>query len=133
MDQQPGYTRDWNQHYYFLGILYLVFGALGVIGGILAFMVIAGVGFFSGSIAASGITAIIATVVLVITILTSLPGLIIGYGLIKRWCWVRIPTIIIGILNLPGFPFGTILGIYTLWLFLNDESNRYYRSICGKF
>jgi hypothetical protein len=31
--------------------------------------------------------------------------------------------LILGILNLPGFPTGTILGAYTLYVLLDDETS----------
>jgi len=36
--------------------------------------------------------------------------------------WARIVAIIVGCLNLLHVPFGTALGVYTLWVLLNDES-----------
>jgi zinc-ribbon domain len=56
-------------------------------------------------------------------------GLIAGWGLLQREVWARMLAIIIGILNLFDAPFGTAIGIYTLWVLLPTESEREYRQL----
>jgi glucose uptake protein GlcU len=43
-------------------------------------------------------------------------------GLLERREWARILTIILGVLHLLGFPIGTALGVYTLYVLLNDQT-----------
>jgi len=54
------------------------------------------------------------------------PGLIAdfaaGYGLLKYQNWGRFLAIILAIINLPLFPLGTALGIYTLIIIFNEET-----------
>jgi zinc-ribbon domain len=47
---------------------------------------------------------------------TAAIGLAAGWGLLERRPWARILAIVIGCLSLLSFPFGTALGIYTLWV-----------------
>ena len=56
-------------------------------------------------------------------------GLIAGWGLLDRQPWARMLAIVVGCLNLLDMPFGTALGIYTLWVLLPAESEREYRSV----
>jgi hypothetical protein len=56
-------------------------------------------------------------------------GLIAGWGLLQREVWARMLAIILGILNLLDAPFGTAIGIYTLWVLLPAESEREYRQL----
>jgi hypothetical protein len=58
-------------------------------------------------------------------------GLAIGCGLLMRLPWARMLAIVFGGLNLPDIPFGTALGIYTLWALLPSESEQEYRSMAG--
>ena len=52
----------------------------------------------------------------------------VGWGLQKHEPWARIVAIVVGILLLFHPPFGTALGIYTLWVLLGDEGGaEYYR------
>jgi hypothetical protein len=52
-----------------------------------------------------------------------------GWGLLQREGWARPAAIALGILNLFDPPFGTALGIYTLWVLLPAESEREYREL----
>ncbi|HKV06092.1 MAG TPA: zinc ribbon domain-containing protein [Candidatus Acidoferrales bacterium] len=51
---------------------------------------------------------------------------VIGWGLLDRQPWARILGIIVGFLLLLRFPFGTAVGIYTLWVLLPAHSGREY-------
>jgi hypothetical protein len=53
-------------------------------------------------------------------------GFVIGWGLLQREPWARILTIILAFLALFNVPFGTALGIYTLWVLLPAESDVEY-------
>jgi hypothetical protein len=54
-------------------------------------------------------------------------GLCVGLGLMQRRPWARIAAIILGALALFHPPFGTALGVYTLWVLLADEHGDQYR------
>jgi hypothetical protein len=57
----------------------------------------------------------------------SLPGLIIGIGLMQFRPWARIAGIVLSALDLVSVPpFGTALGIYGLWVLLNNETERMF-------
>ena len=43
-------------------------------------------------------------------------GVLVGYGLLTRQPWARVLAMIFGIVSLIKIPFGTALGIYTLWV-----------------
>jgi hypothetical protein len=53
-------------------------------------------------------------------------GLVAGWGLLERQPWARTLAIVLGILRLLNMPFGTALGIYTLWVLLPASSEREY-------
>jgi len=56
-------------------------------------------------------------------------GIATGCGLLARQPWARMLAIIFGALSLVDIPFGTAIGIYTLWVLLPAESEQEYRSI----
>ena len=62
---------------------------------------------------------------------TSLAGLAVGVGLLERRSWARVLAIVLGIISLIHMPFGTALGIYTLWVLMPAESEREYRRLAG--
>ncbi|HEX8765879.1 MAG TPA: DUF2127 domain-containing protein [Candidatus Acidoferrum sp.] len=52
--------------------------------------------------------------------------LVLAWGLFERQPWARVLGLVLGILALLRFPFGTALGIYTLWVLAPEESAREY-------
>ena len=52
--------------------------------------------------------------------------LVLAWGLFERQPWARILGLVLGILALWRMPFGTALGIYTLWVLGPEESAREY-------
>jgi hypothetical protein len=56
-------------------------------------------------------------------------GIMAGWGLLERQTWARMLTIVLGCLNLVDLPFGTALGVYTLWVLLPAQSEAEYRQI----
>lgn len=55
--------------------------------------------------------------------------LILSWGLYERKQWARPLGLAIGVLALLRPPFGTVLGIYTLWVLLPEMSAREYQQI----
>jgi hypothetical protein len=108
-------------HIRILGWLHLIFGAVGLLS---AFLVFAGsmVGaVFSGSLIGMFSAGVAGTFAGIFVALLSIPGLIAGYGLLKLRPWARTLTIVLAIFELIRFPFGTILGVYSLWVLLSSE------------
>src|SRR6266853_4707274 len=56
-------------------------------------------------------------------------GLIAGWGLLERQPWARTLAIVLGAFSLLDVPFGTALGIYTLWVLLPAQSEEEFRQI----
>lgn len=56
-------------------------------------------------------------------------GIAIAWGLLERQPWARMLAIIFGCFNLLDMPFGTALGIYTLWVLLPAKSEEEYRQM----
>jgi hypothetical protein len=114
-----------EQHIKILGWLYVllnaafaIFGAITILGGLAAGVGSSVQNHSAGALLASGVGAAIGAFLLII----GLPGLILGYGLLTRRSWSRILGIILSILELFNFPLGTLLGIYGLYVLLNQET-----------
>lgn len=120
------------QHVKILGILHIVLGGLGVVGAMIALMVFGGISaLVAADHSADSLTAIpilgaIAGIVFIIILVISLPGLIIGIGLLQFRPWARVGGIILSAFDLLAFPFHTILGIYGLWVLLNRETEQMF-------
>lgn len=57
--------------------------------------------------------------------------LLLAWGLLERQPWARILGIVLGLLVLIRIPFGTALGIYTLWVLLPESSGKEYDGLAG--
>ena len=51
----------------------------------------------------------------------------VGWGLLERESWARLLAIILAIVSLFNVPFGTALGIYTLWVLLPAQTDEEYK------
>ena len=120
-------------HVKVLGILYIAVSALSLIGALFLMLVFGGTAGIVGATAdpsdaaiAIPILGIAGTALVALLMMLALPGLIAGWGLLSFKPWARILTIVLCVLNLINFPFGTVLGIYGLWVLLNKETERLF-------
>lgn len=68
-----------------------------------------------------------------IFLVTGAIGLVAGWGLYERRPWARILAIVLAFLNLLHPPFGTAIGIYTLWVLLPAASEVEYQRSARAF
>jgi hypothetical protein len=73
-----------------------------------------------------GILAIVFFVVLVMTILFSVPKIVAGYGLRKGKAWARGWAIAASIMSCMSFPLGTAIGVFGLVFLFSDEGKLYF-------
>lgn len=59
-------------------------------------------------------------------------GVAAGWGLIDRRPWARSLAIVLGCLALIDFPFGTALGIYTLWVLFSAGADVEYDRLSNR-
>ena len=72
------------------------------------------------SIAAGAIVGGVTVFATIVIVVFALPSLLTGWGLLQRKSWSRVLAIVVGVISLVNFPFGTVLGIYTLWAMFQD-------------
>ena len=70
-------------------------------------------------------------VVALITIIMGGAAILTGYALLTRKPWARVLAIVVGILALIKIPFGTALGIYTLWVLAPQASGNEWDVLTG--
>ncbi len=111
-----------EKHITFVAVLNIAFGFLGLFFAVFLFVAIIGAGIISGEPEAMTITSIVGTALAFFLVITSLPEIIGGFGLLKRKAWARILILVVACLDLLWIPIGTIIGIYELWVLLNEET-----------
>ena len=115
-------------HVAFVGILFIVWVLLtALVGvstlalGIGAVALIASANRGDGSQVAAGITAVAFTTLAIIAIVWGAAHVIVGVPLRQRKPWARVIALMLGSVDLLLLPYGTALGIYTLWALLNEK------------
>jgi hypothetical protein len=74
----------------------------------------------------------LATLIVVLTSIGALLSLVTGISLLMRKSWGRVLAIVVAILSLIKIPFGTALGIYTLWVLMPSASAIEYDAIADR-
>jgi hypothetical protein len=115
-----------DTHVKVLAALNTVFGILGLLCALVVMLVFGGImmGASNDADAATAlpVLGLIGTVAVFSLLILSLPGIVVGIGLWRFRPWSRVAGIVLSILCLLVFPFGTILGVYGLWVLLNKDS-----------
>jgi hypothetical protein len=113
-----------------LGWLNIAVNAMLLALGLCGLVFFVGIGFIpfvdTGDAVALGILSLIGTIGLLFFGVLALPGILAGYGLLKRKKWGQILAIIVGFLSLFNFPIGTIIGAYALFVLLQNSANEYF-------
>jgi hypothetical protein len=121
-----------DTHVKVLGAIQVALGAMGVM---LALLMIFVFGGAAGIVGASGdpeaaiavpIIGLTGTALVILLLMTSLPGVIVGIGLLRLRPWSRIAGIVISIIALIMIPFGTVVGIYGLWVLFSKDTERLF-------
>lgn len=117
-----------ESHKRILGILYIVSGALQMIVVFALSMFISTILAFVAHDVEPGKSAILELVAsmfqflpAVIIIFFSIPAIIAGIGLLYKQSWALVMALILGCFKLFSFPIGTALGIYTIWIYVENN------------
>jgi ABC-type polysaccharide/polyol phosphate export permease len=111
-----------RQHVPILGWCFIVYHAIAAFVGICIGAIVTGAGAISGEREVMFLTGTIGIAIAAFLIVVSIPGIIAGIGLLKYRPWARILAIVVGVLHILSFPFGTALGVYTLVVLLHAEA-----------
>jgi hypothetical protein len=116
-----------EKHLTAVAALHVGLSILGGLIGIFIFAVLTGIGAITQEKEAFIILSTIGTAVGVFFIVLSVPGIIGGIGLFKRKEWARILVLILSAIDLLNIPFGTALGIYSIWVLVQQDTIRLFR------
>jgi len=117
----------------FLGILFVVWGLLtALVGvstlalGIGAVAVIASATRGGGGDVAAGLTAAAFTALAIIAIAWGTAHVVVGVPLRRHRPWSRLVALMLGAVDLLLLPYGTALGVYAIWVLLNEDAKRLF-------
>ena len=110
-------------HIQIVAALHIAMGALSLLAAIAVFAFLGmagGIVVSQGEHEAAGIIGIVAVVLGGFLAVLALPGIIGGWALFAGRSWGRPFVMVLGVIQLINIPFGTTLGIYTLWALLRE-------------
>jgi hypothetical protein len=130
MQMRPGRVQG---HFHLLGILWLAISAFNTIGGVILYVLantlFAHMRDLGAPAAPTAFLRPLLSVVGIFILAKALVGFIAGWGLMQREPWARVIALVLGFISLFNVPFGTAVGVYTLWVLLPAQSQQEYDAL----
>src|ERR1700690_3223415 len=130
MQQRPGRVQGALP---LVGILWLANSAFNTIGGVVLYVLantlFAHLHEFGAPEAPTSFLRPLLSVIGVFILAKAACGFLAGWGLMQREPWARIVALVLGFISLFKIPFGTAVGVYTLWVLLPSQSQREYEDL----
>ena len=118
-----------GEHIHLLGILWFAISAFNVVGGIVLYIVANTLLAPGGEAGAPGFLRPLLSVVSILVLGKAAMGFVAGWGLTQRERWARILAVVLALISLFNIPFGTAIGVYTLWVLLPAQSEEEYEAL----
>jgi predicted nucleic acid-binding Zn ribbon protein len=123
-----------QRHVHLLGILWLAFSAFNAVGGLVLFVVantlIAHLHEMGAPppVPTAFLQSLLSTIAIVI-LAKAACGFIAGWGILHRESWGRTAVLVLAFVSLFHIPFGTAIGVYSLWVLLPAQSEQEYNDL----
>jgi len=123
---------DIQSHKRALGIIHIIYGSLIGLSFIFIGVIVSAFAPFisdliqeengqDGAMIFELVANIIRAVFTLIFIFSALPSIIGGIAVLQKKSWGMLITLIAGCVSIFSFPFGTALGVYTIYVFANNN------------
>jgi predicted nucleic acid-binding Zn ribbon protein len=132
LEQERSRVRS---HAKLVGILWMAYSALHVVGGVVLLLIARFVALRIGEIPNGPPPEVmmwvrpLLSVVGWLILAKAAVGIVAGWGLLQHEDWARVFALVLGFLALLSVPIGTALGIYTLWVLLPSNSEKEYKAL----
>jgi hypothetical protein len=120
--------RDMRKHLTALAALHIGFSLVLVLVGLLVLIILPTAGVFADEPDALPLFSTIGVAVGTFFLVLAVPGIVGGIGLFKRWPWARILVLVLAAVHILNIPIGTALGIYTIWVLVQDETEALFET-----
>ena len=128
---RPGRVQE---HVRLLGLFWLAFSAFNTVGAVILYVLantmFAHMSEMGAPEARTAFLRPLLSVVAILLLAKAALGFLAGWGLLQHEKWARIITLVLAFVSLfTNIPFGTALGVYTMWVLLPSESDREYEAL----
>jgi hypothetical protein len=122
-------------HTHLLGIVWLAISAFNTIAGVVLYVLantlFAHMHELGAPQAPTAFLRPLLSVIGIFVLAKAAFGFMAGWGLLQREPWARILTLVLGFISLFNVPFGTAVGVYTLWVLLPQQSQEEYDAMAA--
>ncbi|MGC1449633.1 MAG: zinc ribbon domain-containing protein [Candidatus Sulfotelmatobacter sp.] len=124
-------------HVHLLGILWLAMSAFNAVGGLIL-LVLANTLFAhlhemgAPPEVPTGFLQSLLSTIGILVLAKAVCGFFAGWGLMHREPWARVAAIVLAFISLFNIPFGTAIGVYTMWVLLPGQSQHEYDALVAK-
>jgi phage shock protein PspC (stress-responsive transcriptional regulator) len=119
-----------EQHIKMLGVFWIAYAAFHAIGGCVL-MIIANTIFDPIRSGHPAFLHPLLSGIAIFLLVKSALCLIAGVGLLERQSWARTLVLVLAVFALINIPFGTVLGVYTLWVLMSPQADTDYRRLAA--
>lgn len=117
-----------KKHVTLVASLQIGFSTIGLIGAIVIFFILNFAGsFVENDQTATMVMNFLGTALPLSIGCVSVVGLIGGIGLLSYQEWARILVMVIAAVGCLNVPFGTLKGVYSIWVLMQDESIKLFK------
>jgi len=112
-----------KKHVTLVAALQIGFSTLGILAAMIIFFALTFAGSFVTDVdVASSVLKFLGGFLPMLIISFSVIGIIGGIGLLGYRKWARILVLVIAALGCLSFPLGTLKGVYSIWVLMQDET-----------
>jgi hypothetical protein len=112
-----------KKHISFVAALHIGLSIIGIFGAITLFFILRFAGSFVEDVdVANQVLQFIGIILPTAILSVSCIGLIAGIGLLNYRKWARILVLIVSAIGCLNIPLGTLAGVYSIWVLMQDES-----------
>jgi hypothetical protein len=116
-----------KKHITLVGAIQIGFSVLGLIGAVAIFAALNFArGFTENDEVAQTVLRFISVSIPMLVGFLSILGLVGGIGLLAYKLWARYLILVIAAIGCINIPFGTIKGVYSLWVLLQDDAKKLF-------
>ena len=112
-----------KKHVTFVAALHIGFSIIGIFGAFALFFILRFAGSFVEDVdVANTVLHFVGIFLPFVILVVSIIGLAGGIGLMSYKKWARILVLIISAVDCLNIPLGTLVGVYSIWALMQDES-----------
>jgi phage shock protein PspC (stress-responsive transcriptional regulator) len=123
-----------QEHVRLVGLFWLALSAFNTVGGVFLYIfanvMMPHMRQFTAPDAPTAFLRPLLGVIAILLLAKAAFGFLAGWGLLQHERWARILALVLAFVSLfTNIPFGTALGVYTMWVLLPSQSEQEYEAL----